>query len=257
MLQNGITISRWTLLQNEKRKCKAGYFEDGWICRCNCDKATVRWVKSESLRNGRSKSCGCLIKELSAERMTTHGCSRTKEYKCYHSMMARCYDKTHRSFKYYGGREDNPIKVCDRWHNIANFLSDAKLLDGYRPGLEGLSLDRVNSDLDYSPENCRWSSNVIQQNNKRNNIRVVFNGETLTIAELARLEEVKYSKLIDLYDRYKNRMSIEDIVSRLKCREASNLAKIARDNNVSYSRLYRLHKTRGLTLEESLSKLKS
>lgn len=183
----------------------------------------------------------------------THGKSRTREYKCYHTMMYRCYDPNHRSYKYYGGREDSPIKVCERWQDINNFLADAVLLPGYVDGLKGLTLDRKDTNGDYSPENCKWSDALTQQNNKRNNAIVSWQGEKMTLAELARREGIEYKRMVSCYEWNKEKRDIEYIASRAKRKKEVNLADVARREDVPYAKLYHQHVTNGRTIEESLS----
>lgn len=117
-----------------------------------------------------------------------HNMSRTHVYKSYYCMMYRCYDKNHRSYKYYGGRKDNPIKVYERWHDINNFfLVDAVTLDGYDENSKiTKTLDRIDPNGDYFPENCRWSDDYVQQNNRRNNVHVQWDGKDFTLAQLSR-----------------------------------------------------------------------
>lgn len=185
-----------------------------------------------------------------------HGKSRTREYKSYHSMMARCYHPEHRSYKYYGGRANNPIKVCERWHNIDNFLSDARMLPGYTDGLKGLTLDRIDTNSDYSPENCMWSDALTQQNNKRNNVVLQWKGQWLTLAELGRVEDIPYRKLSNCYNWNKDKIPLDQIVERAKKRKTDNLAEIARQNNVDYAKLYHQCVTRGKSIKEALDCIK-
>ena len=110
---------------------------------------------------------------------TTHGMSRTPEYNAWSHMKNRCFNPNHKQYSYYGGRG---ITVCDRWLNLDNFLADM----GTKPSPKH-SLDRIDNDADYSPENCKWSTRVEQANNKRNNKPLITIGnETYTIAEWAK-----------------------------------------------------------------------
>ena len=150
-----------------------------WNCVCDCGNNTV--VNGSQLNKGRTKSCGCLRLD-SVERMrkanTTHGMTNTSEFHIWDAMKQRCSNSKKSSYKHYGARG---IKVCDRWlESFENFYADM----GERP--EGCSLDRIDNDGDYSPENCRWATAEEQGNNRRTNRSVSYEGVEYTISELAR-----------------------------------------------------------------------
>ena len=135
-------------------------------------------MRAASLKNGQTTSCGCLARELSSiglkKRATKHGGYKTRLYRIWHDMKTRCEYKKHRSYKNYGG---NGISVCDAWGNsFANFKEWA-LLAGYN---DSLSIDRINSNSNYEPNNCRWATPKEQANNTSRNVYITINGETLT-----------------------------------------------------------------------------
>lgn len=153
--------------------------ESYWRCRCDCGK--LHTAKSVALKAGKTQSCGCLRAEACVKSRLTHGHttggSTTGEYRVYTSMLTRCTNTNSRYYADYGGRG---IGVCERWrHSFAAFLSDM----GPRPA--GLTLDRINNNGDYEPSNCRWATWIEQQRNRRNNRRILFRGEALSIAEWA------------------------------------------------------------------------
>lgn len=137
-----------------------------WECECACG-AVVR-VSSKDLLRHRIYSCGC----VRAPRATRAG----MEYSIWTDMKTRCYNRNSNRYKRYGARG---IKVCDRWLVFANFLTDM----GPRPS--GMTLDRINNDRDYSPDNCRWASNHTQIRNSSKARMLTHDGFTMCISEWA------------------------------------------------------------------------
>ena len=168
---------------------KANVTEHGqkWWCRCECGNECA--VLGSNLRYGNTQSCGCLQRERVANAKTTHGHSSNPEFNRWVKMLARCLNPGSPEFPYYGGRG---IAVCERWQGpdgFTNFFADMG------PCPSGLTLDRIDNDGPYSPENCRWATATEQQNNKRSNRRVTFKGETHTVAEWAKKLDMKSGTL--------------------------------------------------------------
>jgi hypothetical protein len=147
------------------------------VCECSCGEVTL--VMSHNLHRNHTTSCGCRRKEAAKESKTTHGeSSKTVEYKIWSSMLNRCNNPKNRDYIDYGGRG---IKVCAKWSGPSgyeNFLSDV----GRRPSPRH-SLDRENTNGEYSPENCRWATPSEQANNRRNNRILTYNGKSQTLAQ--------------------------------------------------------------------------
>ena len=139
-----------------------------WNCRCDCGVKKV--VAGNHLKSGAIISCGCLAIER-GKQSATHKMSKTRTYGIWNGMWQRCTNPNSSGFYLYGGRG---IKVCGKWESFENFFADM----GEAP--TGKSLDRINSDLDYSPENCRWADDFVQANNTRRNRYITINGETLS-----------------------------------------------------------------------------
>lgn len=132
-----------------------------WICECECGNKYE--VRSDALRGGITRSCGCLISDSTRQRMTVHGHSArgqiTSTYRSWQGSIGRCTNPNNPAWEYYGGRG---IKVCNSWReSFENFLADM----GECP--EGYSIDRIDNDGNYEPGNCRWASKTQQSRNSR------------------------------------------------------------------------------------------
>lgn len=171
----------------------------GWLCRCDCGNKVV--IRSNSLRMGATKSCGCLNREKPSNNIKHH-MSGTKLYYVWKEIKSRCLRENDDKYKYYGGRG---IKVCKEWlDDFMNFYNWA-MSNGYR---EGLTIERKNVDGDYCPVNCEWIPFEKQSFNKTNTIR---DSNNASIAEMAR--EVGIVSPQIARDRYKSGWSLHDAIS--------------------------------------------
>lgn len=130
-----------------------------WRCRCDCGNYCM--VMSTRLASGHTKSCGCYNSEHTVKMNTTHGGTHTRLYSIWASMKTRCLNPNSKAYHYYGGRG---ISICDEWKDNFSAFRDWALSNGYR---DDLTLDRIDSDKDYSPENCKWSTWHEQRINQR------------------------------------------------------------------------------------------
>ena len=151
-----------------------------WRCACACGKECV--VRSAYLTSGHTKSCGCLTRETASRVKTKHGASGTRLYGIWQKMKDRCYRRGDKFYADYGGRG---ISVCDGWRNDFSAFQSWALSNGYA---DGLTIDRINNDGNYSPDNCRWATTKTQNRNSRNNR--VYAGKC--VAEWAEIAGIPY-----------------------------------------------------------------
>lgn len=197
----GKKYGRWTVTEfSGFREYKKSPRRSLWKCICDCGVIGIR--TSKTLESG-SSSCGCIQKEAVSAANTKHGKSRTKIYKVWTSMRLRCNNKLDRGYDNYGGRG---IKVCERWEtSFENFLADM----GYSP--PGMSLDRIDNDGDYEPENCRWATPSQQLGNQRKSVRFKVDGVEMCLMEISIKYKISYNTL---HQRVRKGMSIQDAISK-------------------------------------------
>ena len=152
-----------------------------WRCKCDCGNEKV--IKGKHLRCGEIKSCGCIRKTETAAKLretsTTHGMTNTRLYGIWCGIKSRCYNSHRKKHKEYGGRG---ITICDEWRDSFEAFRDWALANGYQ---DNLTIDRINNNGPYCPENCRWVSMKEQQNNRRNNRMLTIGDETKTMQQWA------------------------------------------------------------------------
>lgn len=145
-----------------------------WRCRCDCGKEVS--IPTNCLRNGNTRSCGCIHSEQLSKRNKSNkihgGCTDYKEERLYgvwHAMKQRCYDSKRKDYANYGGRG---ISVCNEWRNDYSTFRDWAYLHGYNPNAAYMNctLDRINVNGNYCPENCRFVSMKIQAKNRRKRV---------------------------------------------------------------------------------------
>lgn len=185
-----------------------------WNCECECGKTIIRKTYSLTSKKG-IKSCGCYTKEINTKRflennpLKTHGMYGTRIHKIFRKMTERCYSKNYPEKHLYSERG---ITICDEWKDNFNAFYEWSMQNGYQ---DNLSIDRIDNNLGYSPQNCRWADKYQQANNKRNNVVIEHNGMTKTLAEWAKYLGLTYATL---QNRRRKGKSIEEILNPIKKR---------------------------------------
>lgn len=213
-------FGKWLVLELDYEKSGRQKY---WKCVCDC--GCKRSVYQSALIHQKSVSCGCYQKEVTRNRLTTHNLTGSRLMKIFYNMKTRCNNSKDRRFKDYGGRG---IKLCKEWeNNFLNFYNWA-VNNGYK---DGLTIDRIDNNSNYSPQNCRWITLEEQSNNKRNSIFLTINDITKTLKQWTKFMDWKYNKYYARYMRNKivfNKDDINQILIKLKgenlCQNVKTLA---------------------------------
>lgn len=156
-----------------------------WKCKCDCGNTVI--VPRKRLIEGSTKSCGCYRREFSSYQHKTHGMSKngnkhTRLYRIWVGIKDRCCNKNSKYWSKYGGKG---ITICKEWENDYMAFYNWSMNNGYA---EDLTIDRIENASGYFPNNCRWVTYQVQENNRTNNVLFNINGEIVTLAQLARME---------------------------------------------------------------------
>lgn len=170
--------------RTDNQVSQSGNVRTMWNCQCDCGKTTV--VDAYNLRKGYTNSCGCLHNEIASACFKTHGLSSTKLYNVWRGILTRCFNENNAAYKHYGGRG---ISVCDEWRDSFVAFYHWAISTGWK---DGLSIDRVNNDAGYYPENCRWVAQKKQCNNRRTTRYVQIDNITKPLAEWCEMYGKKY-----------------------------------------------------------------
>lgn len=168
----GQKFGRWTPLE---KVTPDGVGKAKWLCRCDC--GTEKVIFQQALIGNRTQSCGCYRRDWASTHGVTHGMKKTRLYRIYHGVKDRTCNPNSKYWGRYGGRG---ITICDAWKTFTNFCEWA-MANGYT---EELTLDRIDNDGNYEPNNCRWVDYKTQENNRGNTVYCLYNGERIPVAIL-------------------------------------------------------------------------
>jgi hypothetical protein len=157
------------------------------IVRCSCEKKTEKIVRLSNLKSGNTTSCGCEKIRLTKLSNTVHGLKKSPIYGVWKKMRQRCQCKTNKDFVNYGARG---ITVCERWNSFANFYADM-----FPSWSQGLTIERKDNHKGYSPENCKWSTRLEQNQNTRKNVYITYDGRTQCLAAWCRELDLRYDTI--------------------------------------------------------------
>lgn len=160
--------------------------KDFYLCRCKCGKEFIAYKHNLTRNVDRIESCGCA--------MGSHHHSKTRCMKIFYGMRKRCYDKNCADYKNYG---DRGIKICSEWYKNCESFYNWATNNGYA---DNLTIERIDVDGDYCPENCKWVTKTEQAQNKRNTVKIFYEGQKLSVSEVCSLTGEKYNTV---YMRYK------------------------------------------------------
>lgn len=195
--------------RDDSRKSRKAY----WICQCDC--GNIKSVRSDSLQGGNIRSCGCLkaeqdkinLKESEVKKKTQkfgRPFGKLRIHEIWANMKSRCYNKSDKRYSDYGGRG---IYVCDEWKNDFFAFYSWSMENGYS---DSLTIDRINNDDGYKPDNCRWITVREQANNRRSNINITIGNVTKTLKQWCEVFGVPYSRVYRRYELDPNR-SVEEL----------------------------------------------
>ena len=185
-----------------------------WLCKCDCGKLKI--IQGTSLKNGRTKSCGCLRKK--GARMT-HGFKYTRLYCIWQGIKKRCLNKNTSNYYIYGGRG---IKICDEWKNDFKSFHDWAFANGYDESAKrgDCTIERIDVNGNYEPSNCRWATMKEQCRNTRSNKLITYNNETRCLMDWSYIFNINYKTL--LY-RFKKGWTIEKAFMNKDFRMSKNI----------------------------------
>lgn len=189
IIKDGQVFGMLTVISELPAENKSRIFK--CLCSCGCEcKRTIKALIKKSI-----SSCGCYQKKFNNsprenQRSENYGYVGTRLYEIWLGMKKRCYNKNSRAYKWYGGKG---IIIFDEWKNRFLTFRDWSLKNGYK---ENLTIDRIDSNKNYEPSNCRWIPFEDQNRNKNNNRKVIFNEKEMCVSEVSRITGKPYTTII-------------------------------------------------------------
>ena len=180
---SGMKFGRLTIIKEVERRNG----RIAWECKCDCGNTIV--ITSENLKYGHTQSCGCYQRERAKEAHTKHGDTKSRLFMILQDMKARCYNPKNNRYYRYGARG---ICICEKWLDKENGYINFKkwaIENGYA---DNLTIDRIDVNGNYEPENCKWSTNKEQSNNRSTNRYIEYNGQKKTMSEWSDITGIAY-----------------------------------------------------------------
>lgn len=205
---SGKRFGRWLVLHKDMDRLDHKGVHSYYICQCDC--GSIHSVSAYGLTRGTSKSCGCMRKERMFNYNYKHGLSRTGIYRILRCMKERCYSPKHSSYKRYGGRG---IGICDEWRNNPESFVSWALESGYK---KGLTIDRIDVNSDYSPQNCRWATRKEQVRNRTNTVFVVIDGIRYALSEFCEQNKISYTAAMQYHRKHSDNELNEYLLQKCK-----------------------------------------
>lgn len=199
----GQRFGRLVVIGIDDRSTRKTYY----FCQCDCGK--VKSIRSDGLLSGMVRSCGCMKREQDRKNLTAnhkHKMSGTRPYEIWQGIKKRCYNPNDVRYDRYGGRG---ISMCEEWREDFSAFYTWALENGYA---DNLTIDRIDNDKGYFPDNCRWADIETQCRNRASNIRIKIGNATKTLTEWCDIFEVDYNTVYARYHRGKY-SGIEDLFS--------------------------------------------
>lgn len=202
----GQRFGRLVVIGIDDRNTRKTYYN----CQCDCGK--IKSVRSDSLIAGAIQSCGCMKREQDRKNLTAnhkHKMSHTRIYECWQHMKRRCYCPQDKRYDRYGGRG---ITVCDEWRDDFNAFYKWALENGYS---EDLTIDRIDNNKGYSPDNCRWADTTTQNRNRSCTIKITIGNSTRNLSEWCEIFDLDYKTIAARYHE-DNKRGLDDLFKPIR-----------------------------------------